>query len=613
MDAPRIPSPWYFHNLEQGIYDAKCPFSANSFARASDENTTYSTSSLRKTIVPDLQWQAFSPNDNLRIDESDGSHVPVGFDRLLFEVVDKSKLRPIYWPIPFTAHVHKARWVFSSSFTPIHPAWDETVCLLWETVNWSEYAATLEKAIQDESVLAQVVHRESFEQDNRPLSFNLLFSKDGSKVYLFSGKDGSVNTAALKAVLEGECPRGTIESFEGFDWDVWKQLRNVTNVVEDPTYTPPPVTHLILAFHGIGQKLSDSYNRVNFVYAIDKLRVNVANSCDRSDVSAHLPENTSFLVLAVNWRQAISFDTDYSLESITVPSIPWLRQAINDAMIDIPLYMCDDHSRLMLNAAATEANRIYSLVVKNHPGFDKFGKVHLIGHSLGSLIAADLLSRQPLDCSAPEAPFKFSTTNFFTTGSPLGLFLLLRKRHIEPRRSDSPREFGCFAVRNLYNIVHPSDMVCLRLDPTVKGGNLGAEPLPLPPWIEPSVTTSRLSVLSSGKRRMMSWVRRYSELAEGEEIPPGPKEPEPDLDLEKLESPNPYILELNDNGQIDWIINPPGGALGNQWIKIFTAHFEYWSNKEFARFIAIECGRRPGTCFTAKEHRARWMFEDREL
>lgn len=609
MDNLHLPSPWYFHNLYQSIYDSETPFSAASFARQSDEDVNFSTSSLRRTLVPDQQWQAFSPSDNTRIINSDGEPIPVGFDRLLFEVVDKSKLRPIYWPISSTAHVHRAHWVFSSSLTPVHPDWDQTVCLLWEATDWKQYAPSLEKALEDPATTNDIFHRVFFEQDNRPISFTIAFSRDGSKAYLFSGKEGAVSSTAIRAILDDSKPRGTLETLQGFNWLDWKQMRNITNISDDPDDKPTSVTHLILVFHGIGQKLSDSFNRVNFVYAIDKLRVNIAKSCKKSDVSEQLPKNTSFLVLAVNWRQAISFHTDYTLESITVPGLPWLRQAFTDAMVDIPLYMCEEYSKLMLEGAAAEANRLYSLVLKHHPGFDKNGKVHLIGHSLGSLITADLLSRQPTDPTVADAPFKFSTTNFFTTGSPLGLFLLLRKRYIEPRYPDSPQEFGCFAIRSLYNIVHPSDMVCLRLSATIKGGGSSdVEPSPLPPWDGP-MPTSRLAFLSNGRKRVMSWVRSYPETdpctSEGQDASIDSKVSEGEEDLP--ESLNRHILDLNDNGQIDWILQPPGGALGNQYVKLFTAHFEYWSTKELARFVAIECGRRPGREFTVKEHRAPWM------
>jgi hypothetical protein len=86
-----------------------------------------------------------------------------------------------------------------------------------------------------------------------------------------------------------------------------------------------------------------------------------------------------------------------------------------------------------------ECNRIYKLFKERHPEFD--GKVHLMGHSLGSAILHDLLCRQR---EVPERvgvhqrrekhrnpsenvvfkhlDFDFEVEDFYCLGSPIGLF-----------------------------------------------------------------------------------------------------------------------------------------------------------------------------------------------
>lgn len=54
------------------------------------------------------------------------------------------------------------------------------------------------------------------------------------------------------------------------------------------------------------------------------------------------------------------------------------------------------HKNDLLQAAAVEANRIYRLFAKYNPGFEDYETVNIIGYSLGSIVAVDLLTTQSL-------------------------------------------------------------------------------------------------------------------------------------------------------------------------------------------------------------------------
>lgn len=113
----------------------------------------------------------------------------------------------------------------------------------------------------------------------------------------------------------------------------------------------------------------------------------------------------------------------------------------NSVMFDIPFYMSHNKPK-MISALVTEANRVYRLWCRNNPHFNSEGRVHLIAHSLGSVMTLDVLSRQPsiplpLDLSKPDPEtqfFEFDTTNLFLLGSPAGFFLLLERGSLIPRR-----------------------------------------------------------------------------------------------------------------------------------------------------------------------------------
>lgn len=224
----------------------------------------------------------------------------------------------------------------------------------------------------------------------------------------------------------------------------------------------------------------------------------------------------------INWRSTLTFDdgqslasgveksegsgsTQYTLKDITPETIPAVRNLISDVMLDIPYYL-SHHKPKMIQAVIKEANRVYRLWCRNNPGFEKTGKVHLIAHSLGSVMALDILSKQPT--RLPQQPdlrgkrvrdnmFEFDTKNLFLCGSPAGFFLLLNKGNLRPRLIPPhsiprlcanlnlvtatliPRKgrekaglddeiigdgvagdvgtYGCLAVDNIYNIMHYND------------------------------------------------------------------------------------------------------------------------------------------------------------
>ena len=198
-----------------------------------------------------------------------------------------------------------------------------------------------------------------------------------------------------------------------------------------------------------------------------------------------------------------SGSNQYTLKDITPETIPAIRNLISDVMLDIPYYL-SHHKPRMIQAVIKEANRVYRLWCRNNPGFEKTGKVHLIAHSLGSVMALDILSKQQtklpkqLDLQTKKVRdnmFEFDTKNLFLCGSPAGFFLLLNKgpsqdsspllrslstgapnsstATLTPRKGREKAGFdglpigdgvtgevgtyGCLAVDNIYNIMHYND------------------------------------------------------------------------------------------------------------------------------------------------------------
>lgn len=278
----------------------------------------------------------------------------------------------------------------------------------------------------------------------------------------------------------------------------------------------------------------------------------------------------------------------------------------------------------MTAACILEANRIYRLWCANNPGFQDYGRVHLIAHSLGSVMAVDILSQQPTyvdprlsDFSLPEEDlptdqFIFNTTDLFVCGSPVGLFLLMKNAGLLPRRdkekpgADSyaapgiageQGTYGCLAVDNIYNIINPYDPVACRINATVDV--VYAEMLK--PVTIPSASSSYFPFGNPFRRQ-------DSSSAYGSTKPPTLRLPS-NVELETHNFTREEVAEkraylLNDNGQIDYFMKYGGGPLEIQYLTMLGAHSSYWISRDFVRMIVVEVGRGLGKEGTVPSMRA---------
>ncbi|KAK3683610.1 DDHD domain-containing protein [Podospora appendiculata] len=407
------------------------------------------------------------------------------------------------------------------------------------------------------------------------------------------------------------------------------------------------VTDLVLVAHGIGQKFAERVESFHFTHVINSLRRAVNVELETPAVKSVLrPNQNGIMLLPVNWRHLLSFedggptsDQDKSAEAFTLkdiePStIPAVRSMISDVMFDIPFYM-SHHKPKMIAALAGEANRVYRLWCRNNPGFAEKGRVHLIGHSLGSAMAVEILSHQPtrvprLDLLTPPAPdmrhFEFDTTNLFLLGSPAAFFLLLEHGGLVPRRgrlkpgadaADTVAEdvvadqgvFGCIAVDNIYNILAKEDPIAYLLNGTIDPVYAAS----LKTAYVPSSTTSFLTSIGDTVRGMAgiapSSTSATSTSATHKPTPPVMTRLPSQLELEVHDFTREDLVEkkaflLNDNGQIDYFLRSGGGPLEIQYLNMLSAHTTYWTHGDLIRLLCMEIGRRPGRDHTLLAMRA---------
>ncbi|KAI3341693.1 DDHD domain-containing protein [Ustulina deusta] len=446
----------------------------------------------------------------------------------------------------------------------------------------------------------------------------------------------------------------------GFDYEVWKTKHQKTRTQQQifsrgqsfPTHSNghnlnepclackaekdrSQVTDLVLVVHGIGQKLAERVENYHFTHAINAFRRAINVELNNDAVRAVLRDGQNgIMVLPINWRQDLSFEDggpmreadkincaveSFGLKDIEPKTIPAVRSMISDVMFDIPFYM-SQHKPKMVAAMVKEANRVYRLWCRNNPGFSEKGRVHLIAHSLGTVMSVEVLSRQPTSIPSlqPTTPlqtqfFDFDTKNLFLLGSPVAFFLLLERGALLPRRGrlkpganvidvkssdvvgDAGR-FGCLAVDNIYNILAREDPVGYLLNGTIDPMFASS----LKTAYVPSASPSFLQSMGSAVRGLVPGASPTSTGASNTAlVKPLTMRLPSQLELEVHDFTREEIAErkallLNDNGQIDYFLRSGGGPLELQYLNMLSAHTSYWVNLDLMRMLCQEIGRKPG-------------------
>ncbi len=438
--------------------------------------------------------------------------------------------------------------------------------------------------------------------------------------------------------LDVKAAHAKVGAYMSQSGDATTRQRRMSCAACDQESQGPRVDDLVLVIHGIGQKLSERVDSFHFTHAINGLRREFNVELATEVVKGNLRNDTGIMVLPVNWRLTFSFDEDikttsentenkFALKDITPETLPAIRSIISDVMLDIPYYM-SHHKEKMTSAVIKEANRVYRLWCQNNPGFEDFGRVHLIAHSLGSVMAMEILGQQPtrigkdikLDPNRPSSKFfEFDTTNFFNCGSPSGFFLLLQNANLVPRKGrEKPdmegedrqpgiadeAKYGCLAVDNIYNIVHRNDPISYLQNASVDEQYARS----LQPAIIPSASVGFMTRVG----RNLRWASSTTGDAYAAVAPPTrpelqqmPSTVEMDthhFSRENLAEKRMYLL--NENGQIDWFLSAGAGPLEFQYLNMLSAHSSYWLLQDFVRFLVVEIGREPGKSHTLPALRA---------
>ncbi|XP_063963436.1 phospholipase DDHD2-like [Lytechinus pictus] len=157
---------------------------------------------------------------------------------------------------------------------------------------------------------------------------------------------------------------------------------------------PSQVDHVVFVIHGIGPVCDLRFRTITeCVDDFRSLSLGLMSSHFKSAQEEGRAGRVEFL--PVYWYAALHGDAtgvDRRLKRITLPSINRLRNFTNETLLDILFYTSPIYAQQIAEVVCSEINKLYAKFQERNPDF--CGQVSLIGHSLGSLIAFDLLKHQ---------------------------------------------------------------------------------------------------------------------------------------------------------------------------------------------------------------------------
>ncbi|GAV52202.1 hypothetical protein ZYGR_0AG01930 [Zygosaccharomyces rouxii] len=571
-------------------------------------------------IRPPQKFLAFSQDDCQRLEtfyqnwisnQTKKSKVPVNED-LLFNVdLPNMELHAAYWDAP-TYEVRRGIW-FDSQGRPLSAELTEELERFYSKLEFDSPeelqndVCKLTKNYEEGNLVVFIDKKTAYilpDIDGGDLQLNLIRANIGSPLLLKGIKivrsdlyHGSKNKADHKrnqlgklseliswevADLFGINSSKAKESESQRENDILK--REIETDYDNLGASHARDTnHLVLCVHGIGQTLGKKYEYVNFAHTINQLRTHMKKVYEESP---HLKElnyqngfkdwqsNCNVQVLPITWRHEIGFRTDATAKNAEDPSLPTLanitvngvvglRRLLGDVALDILLYSEPHYKQKIKTEVTRQINEMYHRFKKRTPGFG--GKVHLIGHSLGSLILWDILSQQH------KYKLDFDVSNFFCVGSPVGVFKLIQRSKIgnseakdmENLKRERP---SCDC---LYNLFHVCDPIAYRLEPLVDARMAQYEQRYLPHRTGESITSKMLELGGS------LWKEKHDKSKKN---------------VNKREVLDPEIAsrlsDLNYTGRLDYSLPP--GFLEVDFISAAKAHISYFEDMDIANFLLKE-------------------------
>ncbi|PFH34305.1 DDHD domain-containing protein [Besnoitia besnoiti] len=219
----------------------------------------------------------------------------------------------------------------------------------------------------------------------------------------------------------------------------------------------PPCEHILLVVHGIGcEAEGGAIHKQQFVKSLALVN---EYWFWRKPVEVH--------VHAINWKQTVIHAQEHMFEHITLKDVYETRRMLTLTAADLLFFLTPRYGDFIMTQVAEQLNEAVAKL-RAHPSERyKDSKISVLGYSLGSVMAYELLAGRPFRPSLfdpatnPSPRLKFHVDSLFLLGSALPAFLLLHAPEILKQGMWVPKDL------HLYNIFHPCDPVAFRLEKLV--------------------------------------------------------------------------------------------------------------------------------------------------
>ncbi|XP_024861390.1 phospholipase DDHD1 isoform X2 [Kryptolebias marmoratus] len=454
---------------------------------------------LNGSAPAETEGRGFMDTSSVSFDERDPDCFEINLEPVcvrggLYEVdIKERKCCPVYWKQQDHIPVMRGQWFIDGTWLPLEE--EESDLIEQEHLNHFR-GQQMQDTFETDLVVKTVDSKDAIHSFKLSRTHVDWHSVD--EVYLYS--DATTSKIAR-----------TVTQKLGFSKASSSGTRLHRGFVEEasPEDRPPHTTHVVFVVHGIGQKMDQGRIIKNTAMLREGVR-----KMEEKHFAEHNDEHVEFL--PVEWRSKLTLDGD-TVDSITPDKVRGLRDLLNSSAMDIMYYNSPLYRDEITKGLTEELNRLYSLFCSRNPEFEeKGGKVSIVSHSLGCVIAYDIITgwdpvrfclqelcaveeeqdmrwvsyeeRQLLDqlrltrnrlgelenqlakleASRPSTPqaLKFKVENFFCMGSPLAVFLALRG--IRPGTSCNQNHFLPTSIcSRLFNVFHPTDPVAYRLEPLI--------------------------------------------------------------------------------------------------------------------------------------------------
>ncbi|KAM7540815.1 hypothetical protein Aperf_G00000023723 [Anoplocephala perfoliata] len=145
---------------------------------------------------------------------------------------------------------------------------------------------------------------------------------------------------------------------------------------------PAEVSHVVLIAHGIGQIIG------NITWDMIRMRETVTKVLEK-----YFPaQGRRIEIFPLEWRTTLPLD-EGTIDSVTLPECQFVRAYLNSTALDIMYYTSSVQRMEIMKTFHQEVVRIYKLFCEHNPRFrESGGKISIVAHSLGAVIAFDVLT-----------------------------------------------------------------------------------------------------------------------------------------------------------------------------------------------------------------------------